>query len=234
MPAMPSRMTLPGIARRFPCNRYLLTLCWTTLVILAISLPVQAEDAQVRWVPDGDTIHLEDGRRVRLLGIDAPELGRDKTPDQYYARESRDALRRLIDGRRIRLETDGQGEDRYGRLLAYVFLPDGRMANEVLVEQGLAFFYPHTHQKRDFQRRMLEAQRRAIMTRKGFWPRILALPQPLTGWVGNRRSKRFHHPESHYADRISPRNRVALQSLEQAFLEGFAPARPSSPWPDAD
>ncbi|WP_045218964.1 thermonuclease family protein [Desulfonatronum thioautotrophicum] len=204
------------------------------LLCLVWAMPVSALEARVQWIPDGDTIHMEDGRQVRLLGIDAPELGRDGQPDQYYARESRDYLRRLIGGQPVRLESDGQGLDRHGRLLAYVFLPDGRMVNEVLVEEGLAFFYPHTHQDREFQRRMLEAQKRAIMARKGFWPRILALPQPLTGWVGNRRSKRFHHPDSHYADRISPRNRVALSSLEQAFLQGFAPARTSSPWPDAD
>ncbi|SMP42037.1 thermonuclease family protein [Desulfonatronum lacustre] len=204
------------------------------LLCLLWTVSVSASEVQVKWVPDGDTIHLQDGNRVRLLGIDAPEMGRDGGPDQYYARESRDYLRRLIDGRSVRLETDGQEPDRYGRLLAYVFLPDGRMANEVLVEEGLAFFYPHSHQDREFQRRMLEAQKRAIMARKGFWPRILSLPQPPTGWMGNRRSKRFHHPESHYAARISPKNRVALFSLEQAFLEGYAPARTSSPWPDAD
>ncbi|GAB6059962.1 thermonuclease family protein [Desulfonatronum parangueonense] len=196
-------------------------------------LPSQADEARVKWVPDGDTIHLEDGRRVRLLGIDAPEFGRDNAPDQYYARESRDYLRRLVGSRPVRLETDDQGPDRYGRVLAYVFLPDGRMANQVLVEEGLAFFYPHAHQSRDFQRQMLEAQNRAISAQKGFWPRILSLPQPLTGWVGNRRSKRFHHPDSHYAARISSANRVVLFSLEQAFREGYAPARTSSPWPDA-
>lgn len=216
--------SLPRVARSLPA--ILFCLLW--------ALPVPASEFRVQWVPDGDTIHLEDGQRVRLLGIDAPELGRDGEPDQYYARESRDYLRRLIEGRPIRLETDGQGPDRYGRLLAYVFLQDGRMANEVLVEEGLAFFYPHPHQDREFQQRMLEAQRRAIMARKGFWPRILAQPQPPAGWVGNRRSKRFHHPDSHYAARISPGNHVILRTLEQAFLEGYAPARSSSPWPDAD
>ncbi|TVR00732.1 MAG: hypothetical protein EA399_03335 [Desulfovibrionales bacterium] len=221
MPLFP--VTLP-VARALLLA--LLSLIWV--------MPVSASGARVQWIPDGDTIHLEDGQQVRLLGIDAPEMGRDGEPDQYYARESRDYLRRLIGGQPVHLESDGQGLDRYGRLLAYAFLPDGRMVNEVLVEEGLAFFYPHTHQDREFQRRMLEAQKRAIMARKGFWPRILALPQPPTGWVGNRRSKRFHHPDSHYTDRISPRNRVTLSSLEQAFLHGFAPARTSSPWPDAN
>ncbi|WP_161946190.1 thermonuclease family protein [Desulfonatronum thiosulfatophilum] len=196
-------------------------------------LPSHADEVRVKWIPDGDTIHLEDGRRVRLLGIDAPEFGRDNASDQYYAREARDYLRRLVGDRPVRLEADDQGPDRYGRILAYVYLADGRMANQVLVEEGMAFFYPHAHQSRDFQKQMLESQNRAISAQKGFWPRILSLPQPLTGWVGNRRSKRFHHPDSHYASRISSANRVAIFSLEQAFREGYAPARTSSPWPDA-
>lgn len=207
----------------------LLVLC---LLFRAASL--SAQDVRVKWVPDGDTLHLEDGRSVRLMGIDAPEMGRDGSPDQYFAREARDYLRRLVEGRPLRLETDGQGPDRYGRVLAAVFLPDGRMVNEILVEEGLAFFYPHAHQDRGFQNAMLAAQKRAIFSRKGFWPRILSLPPPAGGWVGNRRSKRFHHPQSQYARRISPRNKVVFISLEQAFLEGYAPARASSPWPEAD
>jgi len=203
----------------------LLVLCLSQATLLL------AQDVRVKWVPDGDTLHLQDGRSVRLLGIDAPEMGRDGAPDQYFAREARNHLRRLVEARPLRLETDRP--DRYGRLFAVVFLPDGRMVNEILVEKGLAFFYPHANQDRKFQNAMLAAQKRAIFSRKGFWPKILSLPSPAGGWVGNRRSKRFHHPQSHYAQRISPRNKVVFISLKQAFLEGYAPARTSSPWPKA-
>lgn len=195
--------------------------------------PLFAQDVRVKWVQDGDTLHLEDGRKIRLVGIDAPEMGRDGASDQYFARESRDYLRRLVEGRPLRLQTDGQGQDRYKRVFAVVFLPGGRMVNEIMVERGLAFFYPHAQQSREFQNALLNVQRRAILSGKGFWPRILSLPQPAGGWVGNRRSKRFHHPQSHFVQRISPRNREILISLRQAFLEGYAPARTSSPWPDA-
>lgn len=208
------------------------------LLLLVLCLfraaPLLAQDVRVEWIPDGDVLHLQDGRRVRLVGIDAPEMGKDGAPDQYFAREARDYLRRLVQGKPLRLETDGQGPDRYGRLFAAVFLPDGRMANKILVDEGLAFFYPHPHQDRGFQNAMLAAQKQAIFSRKGFWPRILSLPPPAGGWVGSRRSKRLHHPQSHFARRISPRNKVVFISLEQAFLEGYVPARTSSPWPKAD
>lgn len=203
-------------------------------VLCLCCAPLHAQESRAGWVPDGDTLHLEDGRKVRLIGIDAPEMGRDGAPEQYFARESRDFLRRLVQNQILRVETADHDRDRYNRHLATVYSADARMINAELVEQGYAFFYPHPHQDKDLQRTLLEAQTRAIFGRKGFWPRILAMPQPLTGWVGNRRSRRFHHPDSHHARRISQRNRVSLFSLEQAFLEGYAPARTSFIWPEAD
>jgi micrococcal nuclease len=208
---------------------------WLLLLVLCLfwATPLLAQDVRVKWVQDGDTLHLEDGRKIRLVGIDAPEMGNDGAPDQYFARESRDYLRRLVEDRPLRLKTDGQGLDRYNRVFAVVFLPDGRMVNKILVDQGLAFFYPHAQQSRKFQNALLNTQKRAIFSRQGFWPRILSLPSPAGGWVGNRRSKRFHHPQSHYAQRISSHNRVIFISLLQAFWDGYVPARTSSPWPDA-
>lgn len=202
--------------------------------LLGVAAGLSAQQGRVTFVPDGDTLHLEDGRKVRLIGIDAPEMARDGAPEHYFARESRDYLRRLVQDRVVRLEADAQGRDRYDRDLATAYLADNRMVNVELVEQGYAFFYPHPHQDKDLQKILMEAQTRAIFGRRGFWPRILAMPQPLTGWVGNRRSKRFHHPDSYHAQQISQRNRVAFFSLEQAFLEGYAPARTSFIWPEAD
>ena len=200
----------------------------------AVAIPVSAEEVRVRWVADGDTVRLEDGRRVRLLGIDAPETGgRDGRP-QYFAREAHARLQELVLSTRVRLELEDQGQDRYGRVLAWLYLPDGRMVNEMLVAEGFAFFYHHPGQQPDLQARLLAAQRRAMAENAGFWPCILALPAPPPGWVGNRRSRRFHHPDSAHAGQISPRNRVELRTLEAAFHEGYAPARGSSPWPGAE
>ena len=69
----------------------------------------------VREVIDGDTIVLHDGRKVRYLGINAPENG------QPYAREATNFNRRLVSGLPVRLEFDQVREDRHGRLLAYVY-----------------------------------------------------------------------------------------------------------------
>lgn len=98
------------------------------------------ESAQVRHVHDGDTLWLRDGRKIRLIGIDTPELGRDQRPDQPFAPEARDALRKLLqdNGSRVRLGYGPQQRDRYQRTLAHLYLNDGRSVQAYLLTQGLA------------------------------------------------------------------------------------------------
>lgn len=94
---------------------------------------------RVDHVFDGDTLRLVDGSRVRLIGIDTPELGRDGRPPQALAVEAREALRSLL-GRHteLRLRFDAERQDRYGRLLAHAFLPDGTNVQAWLLARGLA------------------------------------------------------------------------------------------------
>jgi len=98
------------------------------------SLP-QSSFAVVTRVIDGDTIVVEGGERVRLLDIDTAETG-----EPCY-REAKDRLAELIDGQKVRLETNGlEDKDQYGRLLRYVFLEDTNI-NLLMVEEGLANLY---------------------------------------------------------------------------------------------
>ena len=88
----------------------------------------------VERVHDGDTIRCKGGVSVRLLLIDAPELSQRPFGDQ-----SRRALTRMVPvGARVTLETDREPRDRYGRLLAYVYAADGRMANAEMARAGYA------------------------------------------------------------------------------------------------
>lgn len=107
-------------------------------VFFAVAAP-QGEAAQVAQVIDGDTLLLADGRLVRLIGINAPELGKDGAFDEPLARAAQTLVAQLTVGQRVRLEFDREPVDRYGRLLAHVFLPDGRSLQEILLRQGLAF-----------------------------------------------------------------------------------------------
>ncbi|MFO7809711.1 thermonuclease family protein [Guyparkeria sp.] len=98
------------------------------------------ESATVSYVNDGDTVRLANGDRLRLVGIDTPELGRDGTDDEPMAREARQVLRTLLAESRNRVQVVDatEGEDRYGRRLSYLYLPDGRSVQAHLLEQGMA------------------------------------------------------------------------------------------------
>ena len=87
-------------------------------------------------VTDGDTIRLGELGSVRLIGIDTPEVYGDA---ECFGREASAFAKRLLPlGTRVRYRVGVEERDRYGRLLAYVWLPDGRMLNRVMIEQGYA------------------------------------------------------------------------------------------------
>ncbi len=115
---------------------------WLLVVFLVGCLPALPGDATVRRVVDGDTIELSDGRLVRYLGIDAPEVRRRDGARwvealEPFAREAMEANRRLVDGRRVRLEYDVQSQDRFGRLLAHVYVGE-TLVGEALLREGWA------------------------------------------------------------------------------------------------
>lgn len=107
---------------------------------LAESCPIKQTDQRVAvsHVYDADTLTLADGTRVRLIGIDAPELGRGGNRHEPFALEGRNYLRSLMQeaGHQLLLHQGEEKYDRHGRLLAYPFLPDGRNINRLLLEKG--------------------------------------------------------------------------------------------------
>lgn len=99
------------------------------------------ERVRVSHVYDGDTLSLRDGRRVRLIGMDAPEIGREGRPHEAMAIASRDYLRRLVfgHGQVVALRFDQEQHDLHGRVLAHAFLPDGANLTAQLLAQGYAY-----------------------------------------------------------------------------------------------
>jgi endonuclease YncB( thermonuclease family) len=94
----------------------------------------------VRYVIDGDTVVLADGRHLRLIGINAMELGHAGAPDQPYSQEARRRLRELLaqsDGR-VGMETGNEAYDTHGRMLAYLYSPTGDDLGQELLAEGLA------------------------------------------------------------------------------------------------
>uniref|UniRef100_I2Q0M2 Micrococcal nuclease-like nuclease n=1 Tax=Desulfovibrio sp. U5L TaxID=596152 RepID=I2Q0M2_9BACT len=189
------------------------------------------ERVTVVRVLDGDTCVLADGRRLRLAGIDAPEMAHSGNPAQYYAVEATSLLARLTLGQPLGLALVGEGADRYGRTLGALIRPDGTSVAERMLGEGAAYIFWYRDLPRSLVERYLAIQRRAMAAGAGFWPRILALPAPAGAYVGNTASHRFHAPGCPDAGRIGPRNRVLLPTLGEAFGRGYTPARDCTPWP---
>ena len=89
-------------------------------------------------IVDGDTLVLAGGATVRVLGIDAPEMQKDGQPADFLAHKAEATLGELTLNRTIGLSYDRLRDDHYGRLLAYLWLPDHTLVNAELVRRGLA------------------------------------------------------------------------------------------------
>jgi len=148
------------------------------------------ETVGVRQVVDGDSLNLVDGRKVRLIGINAPELGRDGNTDEPLAIRARDELRDIIAGRAITLKLGPDKKDHYGRTLAYVILVDGSFAGEKLLQMGLASMIavpPNIEHLNRYRR----AEAFARQQRIGIWAHPWFRPVPAESLDQTRTGYRF-------------------------------------------
>ena len=134
---------------------------------------VPADRALVARVVDGDTVELANGRRLRYVGMDTPEL---YSGPECYAVEATQRNRELVEGRWVRLEKDVRETDRYDRLLRYVWVDLGRgefMVNGQLLLEGHAQVatYPPDVRYVDW---FLELQRQAREAGRGLWSACVA------------------------------------------------------------
>lgn len=127
-------------------------------------------ETTVSRVTDGDTVEISPevlgNDTVRLIGVDTPERGQPLYDEATLFAEGN------LEGESVALELDAEREDDYGRLLAYLYLPDGSMFNEALVREGyaqVATFPPNTRYLRRFE----AAQEEAREAERGIW----ALPR---------------------------------------------------------
>ncbi len=222
---------------------------WLIALVCLVAGPVAAADcrpagsegraATVAYVNDGDTVRLDSGERVRLVGIDTPELGRDGDPGEPFARESRQALRALLAESRNRVEVVAarETEDRYGRTLAYLYLPDGRSIQAELLEQGLAmavFVAPNIA----LADCLLSREREAREDARGIWslpayqpglPSVAGIPDEVQGAaivqgrvesVGESRRNIWINLEGRVAVRIDKADMARFPGWDFDALEG--------------
>lgn len=137
---------------------------------------------------DGDTIAVNmNGRTeyVRFIGVDTPETHKPNTPVQCYGPDAAAYTKRTIGSQRVRLVADplSTDRDRYGRLLRYVYLPDGIDLDEALIQNGYGFYYPYFPFSKSSS--FSADEQYAIATHKGLWAACKPTPTNGGGYVSN-------------------------------------------------
>lgn len=143
---------------------------------LACSLPLAAascpdikhtEQITVSHVYDGDTVRLSDGRRVRIIGINTPEMGRDGAPDEPNARAAKAYLQTLLTKGSVGLILGQQRQDRYKRWLGHLTV-DKKLVAETMLQQGLGYQVVIPPNER-FWRCLASAEKQAFSHKRGVW-----------------------------------------------------------------
>lgn len=180
---------------------------------------------QVLEVIDGDTLRLAGGIRLRYLGVDSPER------DTPGFRESLDANRELVGGRKLELGAATETYDRYGRLLAIPYVrgerPRDRLCvSEELLRRGLSWIYLKDPDSlppgilADY----LAAQREALGAKRGVWSRLEETAPPVSQLVTTR--LRIHRRGCRHLRSARPR---PVRRLEEPLEEGKSPCRSCRP-----
>jgi len=183
------------------------------IIILSIIFSNSVSDAKtlytVQRVNDGVTIKLTDGMRIRFIGINAPEIEHKDLngkiiKSEPFGNQARNYTKTLLNRKKVFLELDKEKQDRYGRVLAYVFLPDGTFINKKLIEEGLAYCLPDRKNNR-YEKTLLKVQKGAMRSGKGLWETLERISKQKV--IGNILSKRFHHLKCPFGKKIAAKNR---------------------------
>ena len=154
-----------------------------TLVVSVSQMPVPSEPVlaasssgvyyPVVKVVDGDTITVLLGSKketLRLIGINTPETVDPRRPVECFGKEASDYAKGRLMNTSVMLTNDPTqaDRDRYGRLLRYVYLPDGSFINQEMIEKGYAYEYTYSTPYL-YQTAFKQAQTQAQQLKKGLW-----------------------------------------------------------------
>jgi len=190
----------------------------------AFSKPAPAPADERQWVEvehvrSGDTITVKPEDKVTYAGIRAP------LKDEPLFEEATRRNGELVEGKKLRLRFEEDERDKKQRLLAYAFV-DGKLVNEILVREGLAFvrLTPTTQR---FAKQLLAAQGKARRAQRGLWskPWTAAAAELL----GDPKYGNLHTPACEEIPKIDPARLVRFDKLDDALDRGFAPCRKCTP-----
>jgi micrococcal nuclease len=169
-----------------PSLRYLR---WPLMALVVLALMgfhhwASARDSHVvTEVYDGDTIRLDDGRKVRLTGVDAPEVDSPYSKEEPGGSGSRQYLTNLVRGKRVVVKVGGEAKDRYGRTLAMVYLGDVLVNGRIIRDGWAGAYVRFEHPNRElFMMYEKEARARGI----GMWHHG---EKRRRGWHGEERRR---------------------------------------------
>ena len=155
-----------------------------TQILAADSRKYHAGTFTVINIVDGDTLDIDapeglsEHTRIRLLGIDAPE----KTTESgamYFAAEATEFVKKAAFGKQVEIYLDEKTRGKYGRLLAYVKLPDDGFLNEILLSEGFA--YADLRFRHSFYNKYKQLESRARTGKKGLWQNVT--PDKYPEWL---------------------------------------------------
>ncbi|MDO8522286.1 MAG: thermonuclease family protein, partial [bacterium] len=142
---------------------------------ISVAAPLRSAGAYypVTKVVDGDTVAVNiNGKNatVRLIGLDTPETVDPRKPVQCFGEEASKKAKEILTGKSVRLETESsQGQlDKYGRLLAYIFLEDGTLFNQLMISEGFGHEYTYNLPYK-YQKEFKQAEKTARENNRGLW-----------------------------------------------------------------
>lgn len=204
-------------------------------------------------VIDGDTIVISGGDRVRLIGIDTAEVyesdklfkdsertGKDIRIIQALGKQASEYTKKWLDRKTIKLELDPDNvyinhRDKYGRLLAYIYLADGTFFNAQIIKDGYANAYTKFPFK--YMDEFRNYEREARESKKGLWAEEAEESPALSvkgevaeaKYVASKKSKVFHRSSCVWANKIREKNKVQFKTREEAENAGYRPCQTCRP-----
>ena len=217
-------------------------LLWSAFLFLVVTptfaacpAPDTVQKIRVETAVDGDTVRLSSGQSVRLIGVNTPEMNYQRSKPEAGALAATQFVRSLLSDISY-IQPGIQSRDRYGRMLAHLFLHDGRSLEEALLKRGLGYYLaiPPNIQLRDCMRAAEhEAREQGLgVWRDGLWPQEATDLKPGTTGFVILRGKITKVSRSNKAWYLELDNRIALKLDADVLVlfddRGRAHIRPKS------
>jgi micrococcal nuclease len=189
-------MSVTGSANRFLFVFLLLVPFLYGVSALDGNAQIVATTTTVKRVVTGDTLVVESGQTIRLIGITAPEPPRDGKTGGFYAEEARKTLETLLIGHSVEVWLENQNnmmrhKDKYGRQLAYLYiLPSRKLLNAEMLRAGAGYFYSPHFIDAATKSYMLGAEYHAKKARVGVWSQTTESPEE----IAKRQGRAYEEP----------------------------------------